>query len=105
MKKIVILLITVVIFGCNTSQEKKTDSNNEMLKQVQHNEKIVPTIEPNRYNVAFLIMDGVYNTELTAPFDIFQHTVQGGDIIRANFELASARVPRGTANSILSHLI
>ncbi len=26
------------------------------------------------YNVAFLIMDGVYNTELTAPFDIFQHT-------------------------------
>lgn len=29
----------------------------------------------NRYNVAFLIMDGVYNTELTAPFDIFQHTI------------------------------
>ena len=27
------------------------------------------------YNVAFLIMDGVYNTELTAPYDIFQHTV------------------------------
>ena len=27
------------------------------------------------YNVAFLIMDGVYNTELTAPFDIFQHTI------------------------------
>lgn len=27
------------------------------------------------YNVAFLIMDGVYNTEFTAPFDIFQHTV------------------------------
>jgi transcriptional regulator GlxA family with amidase domain len=27
------------------------------------------------YNVAFLIMDGVYNTEFTAPFDIFQHTI------------------------------
>lgn len=27
------------------------------------------------YNVAFLIMDGVYNTELTAPYDIFQHTI------------------------------
>ncbi len=26
------------------------------------------------YNAAFLIMDGVYNTELTAPYDIFQHT-------------------------------
>lgn len=32
-------------------------------------------IHPDRYNVAFLIMDGVYNTELTAPFDIFQHTI------------------------------
>ncbi len=26
------------------------------------------------YNVGFLVMDGVYNTELTAPYDIFQHT-------------------------------
>lgn len=31
-------------------------------------------INPEHYNVGFLIMDGVYNTELTAPFDIFQHT-------------------------------
>lgn len=28
-----------------------------------------------RLNVAFVIVDGVYNTELTAPFDIFQHTI------------------------------
>ena len=26
-------------------------------------------------NVAFLIMDGTYNTELTAPIDMFQHTI------------------------------
>ena len=26
-------------------------------------------------NVGFLIMDGVYNTELTAPMDMFQHTI------------------------------
>jgi len=37
--------------------------------------KTKPILDPNRYNVAFLIMDGVYNTELTAPFDIFQHTI------------------------------
>lgn len=30
---------------------------------------------PEHYQVAFLIMDGVYNTELTAPYDIFQHTI------------------------------
>ena len=34
-----------------------------------------PDIQPERYNAAFLIMDGVYNTELTAPYDIFQHTI------------------------------
>ncbi len=34
-----------------------------------------PDIQPARYNAAFLIMDGVYNTELTAPYDIFQHTI------------------------------
>jgi transcriptional regulator GlxA family with amidase domain len=33
-----------------------------------------PTLIPDAYNAAFLIMDGVYNTELTAPYDIFQHT-------------------------------
>ena len=32
------------------------------------------SLNENWYNVGFLIMDGVYNTELTAPYDIFQHT-------------------------------
>ena len=31
--------------------------------------------EDRRLNVGFLIIDGVYNTELTAPYDIFQHTI------------------------------
>ncbi len=33
-----------------------------------------PEFNEDNLRVAFLIMDGVYNTELTAPFDIFQHT-------------------------------
>ncbi len=37
--------------------------------------------EVNVYNVGFLIMDGVYNTELTAPFDIFQHTIFRKNIV------------------------
>ena len=32
----------------------------------------LPTDRPLR--VAFLVVDGVYNTELTAPYDVFQHT-------------------------------
>ena len=36
---------------------------------------ITPSDSHQAYQVAFLIMDGVFNTELTAPFDIFHHTV------------------------------
>ena len=32
----------------------------------------LPTDRP--LNTAFLIVDGVYNTELTAPYDVFEHT-------------------------------
>ena len=42
------------------------------------NEISIPTTvheaHADRYQVGILIMDGVYNTELTAPYDIFQHT-------------------------------
>lgn len=34
-----------------------------------------PVNPPEILNVAFIIVDGVYNTELTAPFDVFHHTV------------------------------
>ncbi len=54
-------LLLLSFFGCQVS------------KNIFEKEK--PTLEPDRYNVAFLVMDGVYNTELTAPFDIFQHTI------------------------------
>lgn len=32
-------------------------------------------LDPNRYNVGLLLLPGTYNTELTAPMDIFQHTI------------------------------
>ncbi len=65
-----------------------------MLKQVQHDEKEFPKLEPNRYNVAFLIMDGVFNTELTAPFDIFQHTIFRDSIKPMNvFTVANTDAP------------
>ncbi len=66
-------LVLVLFLSCNNSKEK-SDPSDKNLNQVQ-NEKVLPKLEPNRYNVAFLIMDGVYNTELTAPYDIFQHTI------------------------------
>ena len=65
MKQLFILSFSIIIlFGCNTK--------NETAEPVE--KRVMPTLVENRYNVAFLIMDGVYNTEFTAPYDIFQHT-------------------------------
>ena len=52
-----ILLLVLVSLSC--SNEKKSEVKN---------------YDVDSYQVAFLIMDGVYNKELTAPWDIFEHT-------------------------------
>ncbi len=65
------LLLSLCFLACQqTAVAPVVKDSNTKTYQVQK-----PTLVPNRYNVAFLIMDGVYNTELTAPFDIFQHTI------------------------------
>ena len=57
--------------------------------------------DTTRYNAAFLIMDGVYNTELTAPFDIFQHTIFREDIKAMNvFMVANTLEPVTTFEGI-----
>ena len=68
-----ILLISIIV-SCNSTESKK-EASKKTDKVETKAEKKLPKLEPNRYNVAFLIMDGTYNTELTAPFDIFQHTI------------------------------
>lgn len=70
MKNILCLFFIVNLLGCNSSTEKKEALHTEIKI-----EKTFPKLEPKRYNVAFLIMDGTFNTELTAPLDIFQHTI------------------------------
>ena len=57
--------ISILFAGCGQK---------EAAKNIPEAQKHVPNIVPNRYNVAFLIMDGTFNTEFTAPYDIFQHT-------------------------------
>ncbi len=70
MKYLLLLLSLLVFQNCNPTTSKQNISYNEIFVPLPN-----PKVVPNRYNVAFLIMDGVYNTELTAPFDIFQHTI------------------------------
>lgn len=58
-------------------------------------------LDPFRYNVAFLIMDGTYNTEFTAPFDIFQHTQYRKGIKAMNtFTVANTLEPITTFEGI-----
>lgn len=44
-------------------------------------------------NVGFLILDGVYNTELTAPLDVFQHTIFHTDPGMRTFTVAPTLEP------------
>jgi transcriptional regulator GlxA family with amidase domain len=72
-------LLFIVSFNNSEEQQQTTGKNmkhnSPLFNTEVQNDKVFPKLEPNRYNVAFLIMDGTYNTELTAPYDIFQHTI------------------------------
>jgi transcriptional regulator GlxA family with amidase domain len=71
MKRVLLPLLMLLIVSCDSKSIQNSTKNQNDIQQV----KIFPKLEKNRYNVAFLIMDGTFNTELTAPFDIFQHTI------------------------------
>ena len=63
-------LLLVIPFLLISCEQKKTTAATEIAENV----RTMPELNPDSYNVAFLIMDGTFNTEFTAPFDIFQHT-------------------------------
>ncbi|MEP2934880.1 MAG: DJ-1/PfpI family protein [Gilvibacter sp.] len=82
--KYLVLLLSVFALSCNnTAEQSEPTPDNTFVK------KEFPKLEPNRYNVGFLIMDGTYNTELTAPFDIFQHTIYRDSIKAMNVFLVA----------------
>ncbi len=64
MRPYLILCFLVILFS-SCKEKAKTEPKSESVR---------PLLNSNGYNVAFLIMNGTYNTEFTAPFDIFQHT-------------------------------
>lgn len=65
-----VFLLMIMLMSCNSNIDHKTQNN-----ESSHITNRAINIDPDRYNVGFLIMDGVFNTELTAPYDIFQHTI------------------------------
>ena len=89
MKNTILLILLIVLGSCTSSNKKPSNQPNADAIV-----KVFPKLEPNRYNVAFLIMDGTFNTELTAPFDIFQHTIFRDSIKAMNvFTVANTDQP------------
>ena len=81
---LVTIIITAGITGCKHSEKDSSFENSEYT----------PALLPDRYNVAFLIMDGTFNSEFTAPFDIFHHTRFREGIKPMNvFSVANTRKP------------
>ncbi|MEQ9169020.1 MAG: hypothetical protein RLO12_22370, partial [Fulvivirga sp.] len=64
---IYICLITAALLACNGTENKEAINNSAVLPP--------PIMPSQKLNVAFLIVDGVYNSELVAPMDILHHTV------------------------------
>ena len=88
MKKLTFIIL-IICLSCKENTTKEVVSEPVVIEQRQD-----PLLESNRYNVAFLIMDGTYNTELTAPFDIFQHTIYRDSIKAMNvFTVANTYDP------------
>lgn len=100
MKYFFLLFIFFGIISCGDSSEKQVKQlpDKASYKKGQTVAITIPIEKPKldstRYNVAFLIMDGVYNTELTAPYDIFQHTIFRKGIKAMNvFTVANTNEP------------
>ena len=77
MRNILFITIALSVFSCAevSEEEKKLAEGTIQQTEIASEKRHFPELDSTRYNVAFLIMEGVYNTELTAPFDIFQHTI------------------------------
>ena len=95
------LLLSAIIFFLSSCNGKDSPDFEVLPANVIQIEKQFPSLDPARYNVAFLIMDGVYNTELTAPFDIYQHTIFRDSIKAMNvFLVADTHEPVTTFEGI-----
>lgn len=100
MKKIIYSLLLIIFVACNQVQKEKTISIADTTKTATP-KKSFPELKPNRYNVGFLIMEGTYNTEFTAPFDIFQHTQYRKNIKQMNvFTVANTDDPITTFEGV-----
>lgn len=93
-----LIALLILVGGCQNAAAPSEQETPIAATPLRAN---APDLQPDRYNVAFLIMDGVYNTELTAPYDIFQHTIFRDSIKAMNtFLVANTLEPITTFEGI-----
>ncbi len=76
------ILILILLWDCNSTDHQHSLAKNVSLKKENK-------ILPSRYNVAFLVMNGTYNAELMAPYDVYQHTQFRENIKQMNVFIVS----------------
>ncbi len=86
MHKSIFLLIGLLVLSMFSCQPNIDSS------RIEEPVRVFPELVEGRYNVGILIMDGVYNTELTAPYDIFQHTQYREGIKQMNVFMVAAEI-------------
>ena len=88
------IFASIIVFSILSGCTQQVVDNE---KKVEHTVNLVE----GRYNVAFLVMDGTFNTEFTAPFDIFQHTIFRENIKAMNvFTVAESLDPITTFEGV-----
>lgn len=66
-KSTIAIILLLVLAACTTATDNLKTETEVILPD--------PILPDEKMNVAFLIVDGVYNSELVAPMDILHHTV------------------------------
>ncbi len=72
MKRLTFWIACGLLAAACESPSQQAASESATSKAADTSAEPTPTQE---LQVGFLIIDGVYNTELTAPYDLFQHTI------------------------------
>ncbi|WP_045113561.1 DJ-1/PfpI family protein [Microscilla marina] len=72
-----ILAIVALMVACQPQSQQNEASQADTTVPKKTTQIALPKVDTptDTLHVAFLIMDGTFNTELTAPIDMFQHTI------------------------------
>ena len=90
----VLALVVLSVASCNTAQQQEPVAQTTKLIHKTKN-------KPERVlNIGFLAINGVYNSELMAPYDIFQHTIFHTDLGMKTFIVSPTHNPIVTFEGI-----